>query len=342
MARTHRARIRRSTYLCWLSVMVCVTPLALADYSTHPDADRLIDEMVREHGFEAAELKAVLAKATRQDKILEAISRPAEKTMPWYKYRQIFLGAERIAEGVDFWRQNAAALEQARIKIGVAPEYVVAIIGVETRFGKHRGAYRVLDALTTLAFDYPPRATFFRSELKQFLLLAREEKKPAETLMGSYAGAMGYGQFISSSYRHYAVDFDGDGLRDIWDNTTDAIGSVANYFAEHGWTGKDPVLIDLGDASGALVAQPSTELGSTSTLSDLRKSGVTIETALPDTTAVAIHGFQFEDGQRIAIGFNDFYAITRYNHSIMYARAVHELAQSIRTAYLAANAVGKS
>ena len=334
------ARIRRLTFACCLFGVACV-PLALADYSTQPDAIRLIDELVLEQGFNASELKAVLAKATRQDKILEAISRPAEKTMPWYTYRKIFLGSERIDEGVTFWRDNAVVLDQAYTKFGVAPEYVVAIIGVETRFGKHRGAYRVLDALTTLAFDYPPRAPFFRSELKQFLLLAREEKKPAETLMGSYAGAMGYGQFISSSYRHYAVDFDDDGLRDIWDNTADAVGSVANYFAEHRWTGKDPVLIDLGDASGALQAQPATELGSTSTLGDLRKSGVAIETALPDSTPVAMHGFQFEDGQRIAVGFNDFYAITRYNHSIMYARAVHELAQSIRTAYLNANLVGK-
>lgn len=334
------AKIRRLTFACCL-FGVAFAPLAVADYSTQPDAIRLIDELVHEQGFNAAELKAVLAKATRQDKILEAISRPAEKTMPWYTYRKIFLGSERIDEGVAFWRDNAVVLDQAYAKFGVAPEYVVAIIGVETRFGKHRGAYRVLDALTTLAFDYPPRAPFFRSELKQFLLLAREEKKPAETLMGSYAGAMGYGQFISSSYRNYAVDFDGDGLRDIWDNTADAVGSVANYFAEHRWTGKDPVLIDLGDASGALQAQPATELASTTTLGDLRKSGVTIETALPDSTPVAIHGFQFEDGQRIAVGFNDFYAITRYNHSIMYARAVHELAQSIRTAYLKTNLMGK-
>jgi len=340
MAMIPGANARSLLCIC-LGAMFCAE-LALADYSTQPDATRLIDEMIREHGFNAAELNAILAKATRQDKILEAISRPAEKTMPWYTYRQIFLGAQRIDEGVTFWQQNAAALEQAHTKLGVAPEYVVAIIGVETRFGKHRGAYRVLDALTTLAFDYPPRAQFFRSELKQFLLLAREEKKPPETMMGSYAGAMGYGQFISSSYRRYAVDFDGDGLRDIWDNTTDAIGSVANYFVEHRWTGKDPVLIDLGEASGVLQAQAATELGSTSTLGDLRKAGVTIETTLPDTTAVAIHGFQFEDGQRIAIGFNDFYAITRYNHSIMYARAVHELAQAIKAAYLSSNPVGKS
>ena len=334
------ARIRRLTIACCLVGVVCA-PLAAADYSTQPDAIRLIDELVQEEGFSATELKAVLTKATRQDKILEAISRPAEKTMPWHTYRKIFLGAERIDEGVTFWQDNAAALDQAYAKFGVAPEYVVAIIGVETRFGKHRGAYRVLDALTTLAFDYPPRAQFFRKELKQFLLLAREEKKPAEMLMGSYAGAMGYGQFISSSYRHYAVDFDGDGQRDIWDNTTDAVGSVANYFAEHRWTGKDPVLIDLGAASGALQAQSAAELASTSTLGDLRKSGVTIETELPDSTPVAIHGFQFEDGQRIAIGFNDFYAITRYNHSIIYARAVHELAQSIRVAYLNSSVPGK-
>ncbi len=340
MARIPKSNTRNLLCLCSLVAMFCAKS-ALADYSTQPDAVRLVDEMVSEHGFNASELKAVLANAKRQDKIIEAISRPAEKTMPWFKYRQIFLGSERIDEGVTFWQRNAAALIDAQTKLGVAPEYVVAIIGVETRFGKHRGTYRVLDALTTLAFDYPPRASFFRSELKQFLLLAREENKPAEMLMGSYAGAMGYGQFISSSYRRYAIDFDGDGQRDIWDNPRDVIGSVANYLAEHRWTGKDPVLIDLGEASGALQPQAANELGSTSTLGELRRSGVTIETTLPDTTAVAIHGFQFENEQRVAIGFNDFYAITRYNHSIMYARAVHELAQEIKTAYLSTNPAGK-
>ena len=326
-------------FIVWLT---CMSTVLHADYSTHVETRRFIDEMVREHGFNAEDLTGLFTSASRQDRILEAISRPAEKTMPWHQYRQIFLGAERISEGVRFWRENQDALVKAQARLGVQPEYIVAIIGVETRYGANRGSYRVLDALSTLAFDYPPRSAFFRSELKAFLQLAREEGKPAGVLIGSYAGAMGYGQFIPSSYRHYAVDFDGDGLRDIWDNKTDAIGSVANYFAEHGWKGQDPVLIDLGKPSGGLTAQPSSELKPTRTLADLRQAGVDPKTVLPDSTAVAVHGFEFEDGPRLAIGFPDFYAITRYNHSILYARAVFELAQAIKTEYALTDEVAPS
>ena len=175
-------------------------------------------------------------KRERKQNILDAIARPAEKTKPWSEYRDVFLTDSRISEGVEFWRANAAALARAQQEYAVPPEIVVAIIGVETRYGRNAGTYRVLDALATLAFDYPPRSDFFRGELTEFLLLAREEGVDPRSLTGSYAGAMGYGQFIPSSFRNYAVDFDGDGKRNIWTNPHDAIGSVANYFGEHGWT----------------------------------------------------------------------------------------------------------
>lgn len=314
---------------------------AAADYSTHPAAGPFIDEMVNKHGFNRAEVTALLAGAQRQDKILEAISKPAEKTMTWGRYRNIFLGEGRIAEGVVFWQQNEAALARAFETYKVPPDYVVAIIGVETRFGQHRGAWRVIDALTTLGFDYPPRAAFFRSELVQFLLLVREEKHAADTVMGSYAGAMGYGQFISSSYRNYAVDFDGDGTRDIWDNTTDAIGSVASYFARHGWQGGMPLLVDVPRASAAMNALVTTDPKPVRTLADVRATGFNAYAGLPANTPVAVLQFEHETGLRTAVTFRDFYVITRYNHSPLYARAVHELAQAIRTVREAAVTAAK-
>ncbi len=321
--------------MAWIPLLLLILLVgsacpAIADYSTHPGARALIDELVQKHRFERAELVTLFSGAQKQDKILESISKPAEKTMPWHRYRTIFLGDDRIREGVVFWDQNQAALDQAHKTLGVAPEYVVAIIGVETRFGQHRGAWRVLDALATLAFDYPPRSAFFRSELIQFLLLAREENKAAETLMGSYAGAMGYGQFISSSYRHYAIDFDGDGARDIWANTTDAIGSVANYFSKHGWQGGLPLIVDVAEPSANLQALISTNPEPANTLEQVRQAGFPTHAELAGDTPVAVLSFEHADGVRPAVVFRDFYVITRYNHSPLYARAVHELAMAIR------------
>ena len=315
--------------LLLLSLLMAAAP-AFANYAEHPAALALVDELVSKHGFDRATVSALLAGAQRQDKILESISRPAEKTMPWHRYRTIFLGEDRIREGVTFWQENEAALNRAQAEFRVPPEYVVAIIGVETRFGQHRGAWRVLDALATLAFDYPPRAAFFRSELIQFLLLAREENRPAETLMGSYAGAMGYGQFISSSYRHYAIDFDGDRSRDIWNNPTDAIGSVANYFARHGWQGGLPLIVDVPDAGPSLKALVSTDPKPVRNLAELRRAGFAGDASLADDTPATVLAFDHADGNRVAVVYRDFYVITRYNHSPLYARAVHELAQSIR------------
>ncbi|MBM4202895.1 MAG: lytic murein transglycosylase B [Gammaproteobacteria bacterium] len=316
----------------WLVLLALAGPVA-ADYSAHPAAGALIDELVNKHRFERAAVVELLTKAERQQGIIDAISKPAEKTLTWHRYRQIFLGQDRIREGVQFWRANEAALTRAYALFKVPPEYVVAIIGVETRYGQYRGAWRVLDALTTLTFDYPPRAAFFRSELIQFMLLAREEKKAAEELMGSYAGAMGFGQFISSSYRHYAIDFNGDGGRDIWNSAEDAIGSVANYFGKHGWQGNMPLIADVEQPSVGLLALVSTDPKPASTLADLRKVGYSAFAELADNTPVAVLAFDHEAEAKPAITFRDFYVITRYNHSPLYARAVHELAEAIREAH---------
>jgi len=310
---------------------------AHADYSERPEVQAYIDELVGEHGFAADELAQLFSEAQRKQSILDAIARPAERTLKWHEYRDIFLKETRINQGLSFWDENQEALEAAERDYGVPPEYVVAIIGVETRYGRITGSYRVVDALATLAFDYPPRSAFFRKELTQFLLLAREENVNPQSLKGSYAGAMGYGQFIPSSYRAYAIDFDGDGQRDIWANTTDAIGSVANYFSRHGWqAGKEVVLpAQLNGTAAEPLANKSLNLNHT--LGELQSMGVEL---LPGgalaaakqsaDTKAALFRMELEESAEYWVGLKNFYVITRYNRSRLYALAVHQLSQAIR------------
>ena len=314
-----------------VATVLLLTPhAATADYTSRPEVQAYMDELSARHGFSRQWLSSVLARAERKDSIIEAISRPAEKAKPWHEYRGIFVTDDRIVAGVDFWHEHAKAVAAAQEQYGVAAEVVVAIIGVETYYGRYLGRYRVLDALSTLAFDYAPRARFFRGELTEFLRLVREEGHDPLTAMGSYAGAMGYGQFIPSSYRAYAVDFDADGVRDIWTNKTDAIGSVANYFARHGWRGQGPAVlrVELGDPTLDEVANAGLELEHT--VGALRARGVTGIDALPDDARAALFRMQAADGDEYWLGLHDFYVVTRYNRSAMYALAVLQLAAEIR------------
>ena len=303
-----------------------------ADYTDRDDVQAYMAEVSEEHDFTPEELEQLFSQATRQSSILEAIARPAERTLKWHEYREIFLQEPRVEQGLQFWNDNEEALQAAWAAFGVPPEYEVAIIGVETRYGQITGGYRVLDALTTLTFDYPPRAPFFRKELTQFLLLAREEGRDPLELKGSYAGAMGYGQFIPSSFRSYAVDFDEDGTRDIWSNTWDAIGSVANYFASHGWQPEAEVVraVTVVSAAADGVANQSLELNHT--IDDLRTLGVEVDgfDSFDGAEAVALFRMKLADGAEYWLGLNNFYVITRYNRSRLYALAVHQLAQAIR------------
>lgn len=317
-----------------IAVVTSVTALLLygpvsADYSSREDVRAYVDELVSAHGFGRDALLDTFAEARHQPRIVEAMSRPAERTLKWFEYRKIFIRDERIAGGVAFWSDNRAALENAEARFNVAPEYVVAIIGVETYFGRIMGSHRVLDALSTLAFDYPPRAGFFRNELTQFLLLVREEERSPGDLKGSYAGAMGYGQFIPSSYRHYAVDFDGDGARDIWTNTTDAIGSVANYFARHGWRGDGKVAVRVAALGQEVEEVANSGLALDRTVAEFRSLGVEVP-EIDGTANAALFRMELQDGVEYWLGLHDFYVITRYNRSAMYALAVHQLGQAIK------------
>jgi membrane-bound lytic murein transglycosylase B len=316
-----------------LASLLTFTTVAASNYSAQPQVRVFIDRMVSEQGFDRNELIAVLDNAERREDILELMRKPAEKRLQWHQYRKIFLTQSRIDGGVTFWKENADLLQQAAEAFGVAPQIIVAIIGVETRYGSNTGRHRVLDALATLAFDYPPRSQFFTGELEQYLILAREEDIDILTTTGSYAGAMGYGQFIPSSYRHYAVDFDKDGKRDLWTSKADIIGSVANYFEEHGWTAGAPVAV-LADVQGDDY-QTVLEIGykPNTVLDAMRHDGITPRTPLPDELLAALIAFEQENGPEYWLGFNNFYAITRYNHSPLYAMAVYQLSEEIRDAY---------
>ena len=321
-----------------IALVLGLTSLALhgsayADYSERADVQAYVEELVREHGFEESALLELFSQAERKDRILESIARPAERTLEWHEYRQIFVKEPRISQGVAFWNANEEILDAAEARYGVAPEYVVAIIGVETRYGRITGSYRVLDALMTLAFDYPPRSSFFRKELTEYLLLAREEGEDPTTFTGSYAGAMGYGQFIPSSYRAYAVDFDQDGARDIWANEADAIGSVANYFKRHGWRAGEPVAMQVNLSDQGADALATKSLSLERTVGELTAAGVELgEAELDPGTAANLYRMMQPDTADYWLGFRNFYVITRYNRSRLYALAVHELSQAVLAA----------
>lgn len=301
-----------------------------ADYSHHPEAKKFIAEMVTKNGFSKTELTEWLEKAEKKQAILDAISRPAEQSKTWKEYRPIFMVPLRIENGVKFWVENKAELARAEKEFGVPAEMIVAIIGVETSYGRNMGSYNVIDALSTLAFDYPPRAPFFRSELENYFLLAREQKHNPLDFKGSYAGAMGYGQFMPSSYRKWAVDFSGDGFTDIWKNPSDAIGSVANYFKEHGWKTGEPVTVEAHAADNMQAPQLNSIVPPTQSIDQWREQGINPISWLPPTTRVIAFQFEGANGAEYWFGLQNFYTITRYNRSPMYAMAVYQLGQAIK------------
>ncbi len=306
-------------------------PLQAADY-VGPNVDEFVAEMTRDYGFASEQLHELFAKAERKQAILDAISRPAERVKPWKEYRPIFLTDSRVAQGVDFWRENEAALARAEAEYGVPAEIIVAIIGVETFYGRNTGSHRVIDALSTLGFDYPPRQPFFRQQLKEFLLLTREEQVDPLTLKGSYAGAMGLPQFMPSSFRAYAVDFDSDGHIDIWNNPTDAIGSAASYFKQHGWAAGEPV-VARAKVSGERVEEGLTVgLESQKNAGEIRALGWQFDKSVANETAVTAFRLEGADGDEYWLGLPNFYVITRYNRSVMYAMAVHQLSQLLAEA----------
>ena len=323
-------RIKSSTFILRSVLLSIVTLSIFADYENRDSVKGFVNEVAKKDGFDPQQLLNIFEQVEKKQRIIDLISRPAEKAKPWHEYREIFVTAPRIAAGVEFWEENEAALNRAGSKFGIPIEIIVAVIGVETNYGRNKGSFRVMDALSTLAFDYPPRARFFRSELRELLLLAREENKDPLELIGSYAGAMGYGQFIPSSFRAYAIDFDGDGARDIWSNQTDAIGSVANYFFRHGWDGEGPIAVPVTVTDERADQFANQGLKPKRSIAELRTAGGE-HVSLPDQTLGALFRLEGNGGWEYWLGLHDFYVITRYNHSRMYALAVVQLSAAVRS-----------
>jgi membrane-bound lytic murein transglycosylase B len=310
------------------------SPAFASSYAARPEVEAFVDDLAQRHGFVKSELKRVFARVQRIEPVLEAISRPAERVRSWEEYRALLVSERRIAEGAEFWRRYRRTLERAERKYGVPPEYVAAIIGVETFYGRNTGNWRVVDALTTLAFDYPPRAGFFRSELEHYLLLARDAGVDVFSMRGSYAGAIGIPQFMPSSARRYAVDFDGNGRIDLQKSRSDAIGSVANFLKLHGWQRDADVLLDarVADDAGRAYADGGLEPKHPVVL--LRQAGIDFDSPrTPGASGALIELASAERPSDYRIGLRNFYVITRYNRSALYAAAVADLAKELKKAY---------
>lgn len=326
-----------ASVLVWQSLHAASAKYKL--YSDRAEVRAYVNKLVQKHKFNRAELLGLFRQAEPQQQVLEAIAKPAERELTWKEYRPIFLTEPRIAGGMEFWQEYAEPLARAREVYDVPPEIIVAIIGVETRFGRYTGKHPVLDSLITLGFDGASRQSFFRSELEEFLLLVRDEQVDPFSIKGSYAGAMGWPQFISSSYRRYAVDFDGDGRRDLWNNPVDAIGSVANYFKAHGWRPGEEVTVpaklgeQVEDLSDIAVERGRKGLKPVMSLEALARKGVHSANEIADERLAVLIKLQGDTGDEYWLGLQNFYVITRYNHSAMYALAVYQLSREIRQAY---------
>jgi len=299
-------------------------------YQGREDVASFIQEMQDKHGMDARKLQGLVENSRSQSHLFELMNRPAEK-LSWHQYRKIFLTRERVDAGVKFWRENRALLQRIADETGVPVEIMVAIVGVETYYGRIKGKSPLFETLLTFAFDYPKRAKFFRKELEQFLLLSNEQQLPLLELTGSYAGAMGMPQFISSSYRSYAVDGDGDGRIDLWNSVPDILNSVANYFVRHGWQRDQPVSYPLR-ATNNNTAGLKTGYKPQHSYADLQQAGFSAKTDLSAHQPLALLALQQPDHIDYWAGLKNFYVITRYNHSELYAMAVFQLSQAIRQA----------
>jgi membrane-bound lytic murein transglycosylase B len=316
----------------FLALSLCISSFNI-QASPEKLQKQFVDLMVDKHQFDRKVIESTLAKANKNQTILQAIAKPWE-AKPWHQYYPIFLTEKRLTKGLAFWQTHQQTLARAQQETGVPAEIIVAIIGVETFYGAYLGKYSVLDALVTLGFHYAPRATFFRSELAQLFLLAQEEKFDITKLKGSYAGAMGWGQFISSSYRHYAVDFDDDGVRDLLNNPVDAIGSVANYFKKHKWKANTDIAFKANVSGTQYSALLSKSLKFAHQWSQLQDAGVSISVPnLSKDTSVKLLEFEQANSKEYWVGLPNFYVITRYNHSPLYAMAVFQFSQQLKQGF---------
>jgi len=326
------------TLLCALISSACLKPVpvhALGEFVKYEELQAIITSLEQDKVYAPGELNTLFEQVARDDGVLKAIARPAEGTREWKDYRPIFMTRDAVEKGLAFWRTHEATLNRAEAQFGVPPEMILAILGVETKYGGNKGRNRVIDALATLGLDYPPRAPFFRKELREFLVLSRENGMDPLNTWGSYAGAMGFPQFMPSSWRRLAVDFDGDGKIDLINNPVDAIGSIANYFNANGWKPGESVTVRARITSQDYDGIISKELKVTNSLGEIARNGLVPREAadyLATTPASAIR-LQGDNGGEFWLGFTNFYVITTYNRSIMYAMAAFQLSQELKAAH---------
>lgn len=329
--------MRRALWSLIVILSLSTAPVVAGTTDDYPEIESFIDYMVQAHGFKRAALKRVFDKVQIRPDIVLTMERPRE-ALPWHEYQRAFLAPNQVRNGKQYWRAHAKALARAEQRYGVPAEIIVAIIGIETQYGRNTGDYPIIDALSTLAFAYPRRADFFRDELKEFLLLTREHKLDPLRPRGSYAGAIGIPQFMPSSYRRYAIDFDHDKRPDLFKSSADAIGSVAQFLSEHGWERGGPVLDEARVANAPVEQLEQLGLKPTLTVRQLMSQGVYpqpfafLAAAEPGERKAALIVLEGETGALYRLGYDNFYAITRYNRSKRYAAAVVELGQAIRQA----------
>jgi len=316
----------RPVFYFLVAIIFC--PAAFpATAATPPGISQFIDEMVVKHQFKRADLEKVFARVQYQPAVIDAISRPYT-TRPWPEYRAAFVNPRRVQLGLDFWKKYPKSLRRAEREYSVPQEIIVAEIGVETLYGENAGNFIDLDALTTLAFYYPPRAAFFRNELENYLLLAREQGFDLLSVRGSYAGALGIPQFMPSSYRNFAVDFNHNNKIDLLNEASDAIGSVGNYLQSYGWIKGAPVAVPV-----QITETTAHEEIKAQSLADWARDGAEIHAQLSRKLVARLLDFTFDGSKRYWLGFNNFDVITRYNNSDYYAMVVFQLAQQLKAAH---------
>ncbi|MFT5505946.1 MAG: membrane-bound lytic murein transglycosylase B [Gammaproteobacteria bacterium] len=314
----------------FLTTSLMIGPAFAGDYSDRAEVSEFIERIAKKSEYSQLELEILFGQVKKQSHLFERLNKPAEKELQWYQYRRIFLKQKRINKGLDFWQKHEKLINTVSHKTGVSAEIIVAIIGVETFYGIYRGKDPVFDSLVTLAFDYPKRAKFFKRELEQYLLLVKEQNFAPRDLKGSYAGAMGMPQFISSSYRRYAVDYDGDGQVDLFNNIGDIIASVANYFVDHGWQRGKGIAYPLIALEENRISDIVPGVKTDYEWKTLSESGLVSREKLAGDTPVALIQLMQKDHPEYWVGLKNFYVITRYNHSELYAMAVYQLAQKLK------------
>jgi len=322
------SRILVAAWILFLGTTFSTMAQAPAKVRLKPDVEKFISQMVQQYQFDESALRQMFAQLKGNDNVVKAINAPAT-AKPWYEFRSLFVTPLRTTGGVAFWNDNAEQLKRARDIYGVPEEIIVAIIGVESIYGKRTGSFRVIDALYTLSFEMPDRATYFRNEMEQFLLLTRENALDPMTVKGSFAGAIGMPQFMPTSYRRFAVDFDSDGKIDLWENVPDIIGSVANYLHYFGWIGGQPVAVPARLSGTQFKDIVEKGFKPHLTLAQMLTKGVEPTETVPADLVAGLFSLEGDQGPEYWLALNNFYVITRYNRSKNYAMAVHQLAQAI-------------